>query len=1598
LFCFYHCRHVVGGSLCGNLAYNVVITDAAGNPVANPIDGSYVGQRLTVSIEDPYGILSCWGEILVEDKTDPKLECDCPVGGSPLTTFSGTLDNTDPQFGRPTGTTPGACNLTTPADHFYDELTFTVDVTGTYTLAATGPGDLYGLLYEGTFDPANPCANFVTANDDGNGGLDPLINVNLVAGTTYILVTSTFGGNVQSDYTWTFSGPGNLLANDPACEAFCFEDIPNVTPTATDACGIASLTSVDQVIDGGNCGVTTIYRTWTATDIAGNTTSCTQEYRIKPATLAEVTPPTNYDGINGPTLLCENRCGDAAEQADTRFCGPTDIYWNVIPDGQPYAGHPSPDDGTLWGCGQVKCFGTGRPGGGNTCDNIQSTFADTRLNICTSGPSEGCFKVLRAWTVLDWCTGEVAFFNQVIKVEDNKAPQIADVADLTISVDVWRCEADWLATEPWLMDNCNSEPIGYTVSSTGGTVQALPDGRYRILGLTPGVYDVTYSASDCCGNVGDSTIQLTVIDDVAPVAVCDGHTVVSISRTTNIDDENLGLTKIFASTFDDGSYDNCSDVVWFKAIRMDEYDSNGNGKFPERVQDGDWASIDCDAANGDDDLRTRPSFYQGPQSYFDDYVKFCCADIEDGPIMVVFRVYDVDPEPYTFGRQFPNLVPAGENPDDYNGVLPEAQDVGGALYGHYDDCMIEVTVQDKLPPYVVAPPSITVTCDYWFPFDADNPADYTDELDAIFGKVIEGSADPADRDSISIRDRVCPAHPRFAEYAPADAASDPCYDDKYDIFWGYDGYVLDNCSVDLEQTIIPDLHCGRGNIIRRWRAGDDAGNWSNIATQVITIIDCKEFYVPTVCWRFTQGDIGTCERLSATEYKTKLIEWPCDVDINRCQTAGIDAFTPENLPVPFDQDRRPRYDDDNCNLLGATYEDRTFVFVDNACVKIFRDWTVIDWCLYEDGVTPYQWTFTQVIKLLNTEGPVFDDCEDREFCGFGDPAFPNNNQCVGDVVLEPGITDDCSELATIRTDYKIDAFNDGTYDILGYSDNHPVNPFGIGVSARVYPATSPNANGKYPVGEHRILWTAEDGCGNITTCEYRFTVQDCKAPTPYCRNGVSTIPMSQQAGGYVDIWASDYNIGSYDNCTAAGDLIYSFSDDPTDASRRYTCADAPGLYNLTVYVWDLGLDNLPRNYATCGVTIQLEDCGNQTTYNVAGAIENESGVEASDVAVQVSGDMDAEMTTDNSGTFGFSLIADNNYVVAPEKDVDHRNGVSTFDLVLISKHITGQQALNSPYKMIAADVNNTGSITTFDIIELRKLILYINTEFPDNTSWRFVPSDHVFPNNDPFASSFPEVYTINSLGTDMNVDFVAIKVGDVNESARANNLVAPGQTRSAGELNFKVKDQLLNKGEQYTVDFTAADFANILGYQFTLNYSDAVEVNEVKGGVLAGLAEGNFGKLSNAITTSWNAAKAANLSADDVVFSITLTANADVKLSDVLSIGSDYTSAEAYNVAGYLNVALNFTTEAGAKFALYQNQPNPFADATVIGFNLPQAGTATLSIYDVAGKVLKVVEGDYSKGYNEITVNRGELSGTGLLYYTLQTQNESATKKMIIIE
>jgi hypothetical protein len=325
--------------------------------------------------------------------------------------------------------------------------------------------------------------------------------------------------------------------------------------------------------------------------------------------------------------------------------------------------------------------------------------------------------------------------------------------------------------------------------------------------------------------------------------------------------------------------------------------------------------------------------------------------------------------------------------------------------------------------------------------------------------------------------------------------------------------------------------------------------------------------------------------------------------------------------------------------------------------------------------------------------------------------------------------------------------------------------------------------------------------------------------------------------------------------------------------------------------------------------------------------------------------------------------------------------------------------LNTPFKIIAADVNGDRDVNTADMIALRRAVLHLAPTFPNNVpSWRFINQTYAFRNaTSPLGEDFPEVVNIANAPRGVNAaNFVGLKVGDVSGNATPNGLAGLDIRGAAGTVTLKTDDLNLVAGKTYTVQLKSDDF-KVVGMQGTFNfakgYADQISVV----GQLPIMTEGNFGVFENAITTSWNG-KAAK---ETDVLTLNFRAKQNGKLSEVLTIGSNLTYAEGYDAAGEsysVNLSFNNGKVSGKEFALYQNEPNPFDGTTKIGFNLPESAKATLSIYDVTGKLLRTVEGNYTAGYNALTINKTDLNANGVMYYRLDSGDNTATKKMIIIE
>lgn len=1395
----------------------------------------------------------------------------------------------------------------------------------------------------------------------------------------------------------------------------CYEDASPANtgwPTVDEACGPFTLTYKD-VVTKGSCQSgyeRVITRYFIAADVTGNKDTCIQTITVELSTLADLTYPPHYDGLVLPghthALSCDEKidrnkdiskhllpyptCVDGYLVDSSVLIGtgnrvPRLLGWNCLDSG-PYQGHPNPDpvyyaqNPPCWGDGEyVMWEGTGKPGS-DGCSHIAATFRDIRIDIakpgCDAGPV-GCYKLLRVWTLLDWCTGEVKDTNQIIKVMDFEGPKVLYPDSLVVNTDPWRCEGRWDVAPAWVIDNCSNE-VHYTIRVENGTVLGNDVQGYVVVNLPLGIQNAYIVAEDCCGNITERKVVLDVQDNTPPNAVCDQKTVVTITGSQNPGDNSA---KVFASTFDDGSFDNCTHHVFFKVIRMEELLGTNNGS----TKDNDVA---CSGLNGDDDV------YEGAnQVYFDDFTKFCCDDVGK-TIMVVFRVYDRDP---------------GAGP-----VHPERMNQGGDLFGRFSDCMVEVEVQDKSIPTVVAPPDIVVSCNFWFDID-----DLSDPQDATFGRVV---TDLALRAKVKTTDVVCsyycvknlitgypgyvPGFPPHAQPAFNKACDyyntlfDAAHPEKtYELVWGFDGYVLASCVAEPDIDVRDLRVCGQGRILRDVSVPGPNGVVVT-ETQTIWVVNCDPFYI---------------NRSNHCDPNDDII-WPdCQGNGTLIEGCGAD-ISPDNPRLG-----RPEVVNgarNHCNLIAIEPFDEIFTIEPDACFKILRRWVVIDWCQYDPNVsaTAGRWEFTQIIK-------VRDQVKPEVICNVGacEPAVLNTTQgiCFGHIALTVTATDSCTPNDWLLAEYKLDAYNDGTYDFnVGRLTLREVNQ-GVIPSIRNNPfADNPNnpfdASGTYPIGIHRICWFVEDGCGNLGQCCTLFEVKDCKAPTPYCLTGIITVPMP--TSGCVDIWAKDLNHNSFDNCTPKDRLKFYFDGDPNKTSIRVCCEDFVAQQKadeltVEVQVW---VEDEEGNRDYCQTIVIVQDnqniCPNPPTLNtgnVNGLVKTENGELTAKAAVELytGNSLLRQTTTNNAGSYLFGDLSLNSSFLLKSKRLDEAtNGVTTADIVKIQRHILGLELLNSAYKVIAADVNRSYSITAADISEIRKLILGVNAEFTKVPSWQMIPSDFQFVNpQQPW--DFPTEKNFVTVNPATNIDFIAIKMGDVNNSAVASAFQG-AVSRSANPMKLWIEDQDLRAGELYQMVFRADDLASLSGVQLTIEFDTRLIQFEQYNSGLFSLEDGNFGFQAveqGKIALSWSDAKAIRLSGGDQLFSLSFRVLTNGTTENAVRLSNALATTEAYDaVLNAMPVVLenrsNNTAATAADLELFQNAPNPFDAETTIRFRVGEATDAQLSIYDVTGKVIYLNQFSAAKGMNAMKIHKTDLPGAGIYYYQLDAVNQTATKRMVIME
>ena len=105
-----------------------------------------------------------------------------------------------------------------------------------------------------------------------------------------------------------------------------------------------------------------------------------------------------------------------------------------------------------------------------------------------------------------------------------------------------------------------------------------------------------------------------------------------------------------------------------------------------------------------------------------------------------------------------------------------------------------------------------------------------------------------------------------------------------------------------------------------------------------------------------------------------------------------------------------------------------------------------------------------------------------------------------------------------------------------------------------------------------------------------------------------------------------------------------------------------------------------------------------------------------------------------------------------------------------------------------------------------------------------------------------------------------------------------------------------------------------------------------------------------------------------------------------------------YGDTSFITGIKQISSEVPDKFSLSQNYPNPFNPSTTIEFDIPKKGTASLSLYDIAGRLIEVLTNELmSPGRYSVSWD-GSNYASGVYFYSLTSGSFIQNKRMVLVK
>lgn len=454
-----------------------------------------------------------------------------------------------------------------------------------------------------------------------------------------------------------------------------------------------------------------------------------------------------------------------------------------------------------------------------------------------------------------------------------------------------------------------------------------------------------------------------------------------------------------------------------------------------------------------------------------------------------------------------------------------------------------------------------------------------------------------------------------------------------------------------------------------------------------------------------------------------------------------------------------------------------------------------------------------------------------------------------------------------------------------------------------------------------------------------------------------------------------------------------FSDTASNVTINNASFDNAGFYSVFTVVD--GCSGIPDS-----VEVLIKD-----TVLATGKVINETGVGLLNANIKVIGQDEFVSPTDNFGNFSVFLMEGGQYSIRPQitDDLLNAKGISVSDIVRIQRHLKSPW-LETPYKVIAADVDASEIIDDADILALADIILGNTNTLPFEQRWNYVAADHSFADQQrPFP--YPDFREIEGSSMLTDLDFIAMRTGDVDNSYFNN-----GTNLYVDTLTISSRKVTVPSNEIFKLPFTVKAFRDISGIQFSLKWNpDILEWIDFEANTQSPLQTGLTHLRDGILSFLWYDTSVANQNLADstVLFSLNFRAIGPLESVDVIQLQNQITPSEVvdknlnkvwlsfYPVNVLITSVTSITENVVKDLDNVQLMPNPFRNQTVLSFESVRPGNCTIQITDIVGHQLFTRTYYATSGKHQLVVGEDLPAGTYLL--SLHSGNATQTLRMVVL-